>query len=130
MGNDQMEERIRDKIKDELSGSYSKLENRQVIVRNLASKISVFRETVIGAIQKPFKEVRERFNAAMDAALANHMRSAQHRAMVAQESKEIRENYIEGEKGLEQRLETYIKETKPLCVPDASLNSAGKMMGE
>lgn len=130
MGNDQMEERIRDKIKDELSGSYSKLENRQVIVRNLASKISVFRETVIGAIQKPFKEVRERFNAAMDAALANHMRSAQHRATVAQESKEIRENYIEGEKGLEQRLETYIKETKPLCVPDASLNSAGKMMGE
>lgn len=113
-----MVKEISKKLDGALTTNFSK--NKKTIVSGITSPLSVFRKAVVQVLRKTFEEVEMKFRKAKKGALSIYMRDAIHRAHVARESKEIRETYIEGENGLEQRLCNYIKETEPLCIADTT----------
>lgn len=117
---DEMIEKISEAIDDKISDCFNK--ERDVIISKMTPKLSVFREAVIEAIRKPFIVIAERFKQAKEEALSAYMRDSVYRKQVARESKEIRETYIEGEQGLEQRISNYIAETEPLCADESASN--------
>lgn len=117
---DAMIAKIKDEIKTRMLTQFH--DKKNTIVDQLASKLSIFRESIIKAIKQPISDIAQSFNQAKQAALSDHMRDFINRKQVARESKEIRETYIEGEQGLEQRLNNYIAETEPLCADESASN--------
>ena len=117
---DAMIAEIKNEIKTRMLTQFH--DKKNTIVDQLASKLSVFRESIIKAIKQPISDIAQSFNQAKHAALSDYMRDSINREQVARESKEIRETYIEGEQGLEQRLNNYIAETEPLCADESASN--------
>ncbi len=118
---DQMVEEIRNKLAPEIRNAFSNPDHKSGMVKNMATAVSVYREAVIKILKKPFDDILSRFEQAKAAAEKIYNYDSEQRAQVYKESREIREKYIEGPTGLEQRLSDYIKETKPLCIEN-SLN--------
>lgn len=115
-----MVQEIKVKMDGALTTNFSR--NKWTIISGITSPLSVFRKAVIPILRKPFEEVEKKFREAMKGALSVYMSDSLYREQVARESKEIRETYIEGEQGLEQRLNNYIAETEPLCADESASN--------
>lgn len=116
---EEMEKEMCAKIKEQMIVNFST--NRSKFSEEMAPKIAVFREAVIDVIKKPFADVKKIFEDAKSKALNDFNKGKAHRDQVAQECKEIRVGYIEGAKGLEQRLMDYINETEPLCAVESDI---------
>lgn len=93
------------------------------VIKKATPRLSVFREAVINAIKKPFELVKKKFIQAKDNAFRLFVSKQMDKSLIAKDCKNIRENYIDGEAGLEKQLQDYIEDTRPLCAQSLSVQN-------